>query len=93
MAENPPQDHSKMEFGDKNNLETAQYLKNEIFPGYAVFARCSQTLCTIIFSQNKQARSGPAEENNIKQQNVKSQTSKNTKTPNIETSNIKRQTS
>ena len=30
MAENP-QDHSKMEFGDKNNLETAQYLKNEIF--------------------------------------------------------------
>ena len=22
------QDHSKMEFGDKNNLETAQYLKN-----------------------------------------------------------------
>ena len=47
------QDHSKMEFGDKNNLETAQYLKNEIFPGYAVFARCSQTLCTIIFSQKK----------------------------------------
>ena len=39
-----PQDHSKMEFGDKNNLETAQYLKNEIFPGYAVFARCSQKL-------------------------------------------------
>ena len=24
-----PQDHSKMEFGDKNNLETAQYLKNK----------------------------------------------------------------
>ena len=42
-----------MEFGDKNDLETAQYLKNEIFPGYAVFARCSQTLCTIILSQKK----------------------------------------
>ena len=48
VAENP-----RFGSGDKNNLEKAQYLKKEIFPGYAVFARCSQTLCTIIFSQKK----------------------------------------
>ena len=45
------QDHSKIEFGDKKNLETVQYLKNYIYPRHAVFTGFLQKHCTIILSQ------------------------------------------
>ena len=39
-------------FGENLNFMD-EYLENRIFSGYAVFAGCSHTLCTIVFSQKK----------------------------------------
>ena len=44
-------------FGQNLNFMD-EYLENRIFSGYAVFAGCSHTLCTIVFSQKKLGSNG-----------------------------------
>ena len=44
-------------FGENLNFMD-EYLENRIFSGYAVFAGCSHTLCTIVFSQKKLGSNG-----------------------------------